>query len=204
MPVCPQQWLSLAPGAAGSRPSVVPRLPSRQPTPASVAHGGRTLLVGRLPPPPALGGTWTEEVQSRTERRTNLHNRRRKKQATPGSGRVPLSLRSRGGYVFGVAGRAAGTQGAAPWSWVCTTPGCPAGDGPSLPAATASRPQPLGRCPGFQFTPWRHRGLGGPGLTRGKQTVTLHLAEVARGVGEWQVQGPRGAGVSDMERKNER
>lgn len=103
MPVCPQQWLSLAPGAAGSRPSVVPRLPSRQPTLASVAHGGRTLLVGRLPPPPALGGTWTEQVQSRTERRTNLHNRRRKKQATPGSGRVPASLRSRGGYVFGGA-----------------------------------------------------------------------------------------------------
>lgn len=143
MPVCPQQWLSLAPGAAGSRPSVVPRLPSRQPTPASVAHGGRTLLVGRLPPPPALGGTWTEEVQSRTERRTNLHNRRREKQATPGSGRVPASLRSRGGYVcLGWRGALQAPRGRLRGAGCARRPGAQPGTDPACP-----RPPHPGRSP---------------------------------------------------------
>lgn len=167
--------------------------------------GARRPHASRRPPPaPASTGRNLDRTSLEQDRETD-ESAQPKTQKTSHAGqrsRPCVSPFPRWLRVWG--GRAAGTQGAAPWSWVCTTPGCPAGDGPSLPAATASRPQPLGRCPGLRFTPWRHRGLGGPGLTRGKQTVTLHLAEVARGVGEWQVQGPRGAGVSDMERKNER
>lgn len=74
-----------------------------------------TRLGGRLPPPPALGEIWTEQVQGKTEKYGRIcttKDRQAKNKLLPVSGWLSPSISpvQRFLSVFGVAGRSAGAH----------------------------------------------------------------------------------------------